>query len=252
MATSNAIHRTFYIKWGESIGTAFAIDHASKQYLVTAYHVVKGIEPGDAIEIRYQRKWESLPVSIVGIEKGGIDVAVFACQVRLAPSHPLVASNKGLQLGQQVSFLGFPFGWDGGGEHLNRGYPLPFVKAGIVSMLDSRDVPYTYLDAHGNRGFSGGPVVFSPNGQPGKELRVAGIISRLPPYPDWAWSQIIDSEGKPITDATGEPIAYIRENPGIVVVIPIGHAVALIDANPIGFQLPAEEKSQAGGQVLQK
>ena len=240
LAMSNVLHRTFHIKWGTSTGTAFAIDHASKQYLVTARHVVKGIKSGNVINLFHEEKWKDLPVNVVGIGKGEIDVAVLACSVQLASPLPLIASGGGLVLGQLVSFFGYPFGWDGGGEQINRGIPLPFVKAGIVSMLSQGDMPYTYLDAYGNKGFSGGPVVFSPKGQPGNPLHVAGIISRIPPYPDWAWSQIVDRKGKPVTDPEGEPIAYIIENPGIVAIIPIRYVVELIDANPIGFPLPAE------------
>lgn len=53
----------------------------------------------------------------------------------------------------------------------------------------------------------------------------------------------MDPAGKPFTKAEGEPIGYVQENPGIVVAIGIRHAVELIDANPIGFQLPADEGS---------
>ena len=37
---------------------------------------------------------EDLPVEVVGIGTGVIDVAVLACPIRLAPAHPLMASNK--------------------------------------------------------------------------------------------------------------------------------------------------------------
>ena len=42
MITTNVFSRVFHIAWRDSTGTAFAIDHASKRYLVTARHVVKG------------------------------------------------------------------------------------------------------------------------------------------------------------------------------------------------------------------
>ena len=244
LITSNVIHRTFHIGWRDSIGTAFAIDRASKQYLVTARHVVKEIKSGDAIKLFHEGKWKDLPVDVVGIGKGRTDVAVLACSVRLSSPLPLIASSADLAYGQPVSFLGYPFGWDVGGEQINRGVPLPFVKAGVVSAMESGDVFRIFLDAHGNKGFSGGPVVFVPNGHPRNELRVAGIISSLPPYPQWAWQPIVDRNGKPLTNSAGEPIGYVKENPGIVIAIGIRHAVELIDANPIGFQLPADEGSR--------
>lgn len=242
LITSNVIHRTFHIGWRDSIGTAFAIDRASKQYLVTARHVVKEIKSGDAIKLFHEGKWKDLPVDVVGIGKGEIDVAVLACSVRLSLALSLVASAGDIVYGQQVFFLGYPFGWDGGGEQMNRGVPLPFVKAGIVSAIGSGDVTKIYLDAHGNKGFSGGPVVFVPNGRPRNEWRVAGIISYYP-QPRSSWQPIVDRNGNSLTNPAGEPIGYVQENPGIVVAIGIKHALELIDANPIGFQLPDDEGS---------
>ena len=215
--------------------------HVSKQYLVTARHVVEGIESGNAIKIHHEREWKDLPVKVVGIGKGKIDVAVLACSVQLSPPLPLIASDKDMMLGQSASFLGFPFGWEGGGEQVNRGFPLPLVKAGIVSMLSIGDMPTFYLDGHNNKGFSGGPVVFFPNGQRGNRLHVAGVVSHYPvPKSHKSWTPAVDRKGEPSTNPGGEPIGYVQENSGIVGAIPIRYVVELIDANPIGFPLPAE------------
>ena len=238
MITNNIIYRTFHIQWNGDTGTGFTIDHGSKQYLVTARHVVDGIDSGNAIKIFHDNKWKDLVVNIVGIGKGDVDVAVLACSVRLSPLHPLVASSAALTYGQQVFFLGYPFGWDAGSEQINRGVPLPFVKAGIISAMVYGDASRLYLDAHGNRGFSGGPVVFVPHGQPKNELRVAGIVSY---YPIPQLLPIVDRGGTVITDQESKPIGYVTENPGFVVAIDIRHALELIDANPIGFELPAED-----------
>ena len=114
LITSNVIHRTFHIGWGDFTGTAFAIDHASKQYLVTARHVVDGIASGNVIKLLHEREWKDLTVNVVGIGRGEVDVAVLACSVRLSSPLPLVASSADLAYGQSVSFLGYPFGWDVG------------------------------------------------------------------------------------------------------------------------------------------
>ena len=94
--------------------------------------------------------------------KADVDVAVLSCPTQLAPMHPLAASADGLAYGQPVYFLGFPFGWDGGAENINRDFPMPFVKGGDCQR-HHRQVTLRrfYIDAHGNKGFSGGPVVFS-------------------------------------------------------------------------------------------
>lgn len=250
IVTTNVIQRTFHIRWDNptdtdsKTGTGFTIDHDSRQYLITARHVVPGIRSGDTIKILHDKEWKDLVVNVVGIGKGDIDVAVLACSIPLSPSFSLVASTKDLTLGQQISFLGYPFRLDGGGESINRGFPLPLVKAGVVSALETgKDQPLILLDAHGNKGFSGGPVVFAPNGRRAGGLRVAGIISRL--HPSWRslWQPIVNDEGEPILDQEGNPIGYV-ENPGIVAAIGIRHALELIDANPIGFPLPADKDSQ--------
>src|SRR5712691_1662146 len=40
LITANFIHRTFRIRCGPSIGTAFTVDIDGRQYLVTARHVI--------------------------------------------------------------------------------------------------------------------------------------------------------------------------------------------------------------------
>ena len=246
MVTSNAIHRTFSLKWNGATGTGFTIDRESRQYLITARHVVSGIESGDTIHIYHDGTWKDLVVHVVGIGNGEVDVTVLSCPVRLSPSHPLIPTSIGIVVGQSISFLGFPFGWGtsewgGGGEDINRGFPLPFIKAGIVSALGLGGVSRIYLDAHGNQGFSGGPVVFYPGEQRQGNIHVAGIISF---YPVPQLLPLVDREGKPFTNSDGNPVGYVKENPGIVVAIDIKHAAELIDANPIGFQLPAAEDAE--------
>ena len=236
--TANVIHRTFHIKYQEGTGTGFVIDHGSKEYLVTARHVVEGIESGESIQVFQDNQWKNLVVRVVGIGKDNIDIAVLAYSVSLSPLIPLVASKSGVAFGQSVAFLGYPFGWDSGYEGMNRGIPFPFVKAGILSAVLPGDVSLLILDAHGNKGFSGGPVVFYPDEQRTNGLRVAGIIAGYP-TPEQSWQPIVDHEGKEIMDQKGKPIGYIRENPGIVVATDIKHALELIDANPIGLPLPA-------------
>ena len=140
--------------------------------------------------------------------------------------YPLEPTTDGLYYGQQACFPGFPFGWDGGGAYINHGLPLPFVKAGIISAFATDGpVKRIYLDAHVNKGFSGGPVVFSPDDR--KVLRVAGVVVGYP------------KRFQPVVDDHGNTVALAQENPGLVLAISIHHVVALIDANQIGFALPS-------------
>ena len=232
--TSNVLSRVFHIGWGDSNGTAFAIDYASKQYLVTARHIVEGIDFGDSIRVFHEEQWKNLVVDVVGIGEGDADVAVLSCPIRISPSLDLAVSQANLIYGQQVFFLGYPYGMDSGGEKINRGLPLPFVKSGIVSALSFGDVSKIYLDAHVNPGFSGGPVVFVPIGGSATDLRVAGVVASYPA----SLQPVVDQNRNKITDPEGKPAElYVQENPGIVVAIGIRHVIQLIKANPIGFPL---------------
>ena len=96
MVLTQVFLRTFHIAWGNFTGTAFAIDRDGKQYLVTARHVVKGIESGDTIKISNKQKWHEIAVNVVGIGKGDVDVTVLACPLLLAaPDLTLIASMGG-------------------------------------------------------------------------------------------------------------------------------------------------------------
>ena len=239
MITSNVIRRTFHVRYGTKAGTAFAIDRGNRQYLLTARHVVPDIVDDDILHIFHEKQWKAFTVTVVGIGEGGIDVAVLACPVRLAPSLPLEASVAGFTYGQDVYFLGFPFGWDAGGEDINLNFPLPFVKAGIASAITFNDPAHFYIDAHGNPGFSGGPVVFKNPQGGSNEFKVAGVVSNAPTP---RRTPVVNSAGKPVGTSGGDG-AFIAENQGFVVAMGIRHATEIIDANPVGFELPEDEAS---------
>lgn len=230
--------RTFHISWGNTTGTAFAIDRDGKQYLTTAQHVVDGIKSGDKIKISWKQKWHDIAVDVVGKGEGDVDVAVLACPLLLAASKlTLMASLDGLAYGQEVMFLGFPFGWDSRASVQGTHFPIPFVKAAIVSAITAESPRSIYIDGHGNKGFSGGPVVFFKNEKGKKIYYVAGVVSN---YPLPRLEPIRNKDGKIIINDHGEPAAYFAENPGFVVAHHIDYATDLIDLNPIGFPLPSE------------
>ena len=239
MITTNVIHRTFHIRYGKLTGTAFAIDRDDRQYLITARHVVRGIAPGDTVELFHERRWKNIAVDVVGVGSDDIDVAVLACPIQMAPPHTLEASSAGLIYSQPVYFLGFPFGWDSGMDNINRDLPVPFVKAGVLSAMIAGNKSRIYIDAHGNKGFSGGPVVFVPNGGPTNEFWVAGIVAEAPRP---RLEAVVDRSGKPILDKDGRPVAHFAENQGFVMAFNIRHATDLIEANPVGFPLTTEQE----------
>ena len=234
MITSSLLQRTLHIRHGNGSGTSFVIDRGKRQYMVTARHVVKGITTGDSISIFHERQWKQIIIELVGIGVGAPDIAVVAAPVQLAPAQTIEVSAGGLSYAETVHFLGFPFGWDGGGEDVNEDYPLPFVKAGIVSGVTHTDATRIYIDAHGNPGFSGGPVTFSMDSGPESEPHIAGVVAEAPRP---RLRPVVDKSGKSLVDNNGEPIAHFAENQGFVVAFGINHVTDLIDKNPIGFRL---------------
>lgn len=173
MITTNVLQRTFQISYGKDMGTGFTIDIDDKQYLVTARHVVSGIQQEDTIRIFHDHTWKNLKVETAWISQSKEDIAILIPEVQLSPNHPLEPSSGGLILGQDVYFCGYPYGLKMEvGYEFNRGFPLPLVKRGTVSSMAPGPL---LIDGINNPGFSGGPVVFSEPGS--KEFKVAGVIS---------------------------------------------------------------------------
>ena len=225
MVPSNALTRTFRIKYGQSYGTCFTVDIDNRQYIVTAKHVANGISPSASIEIFHTNQWHRVDTSLVGEARGEIDVTVLAIPLQLSPTHPLPASDEDIYFGQDIYFLGFPYNLFTDLGEINRNFPIPFIKKGIVSSITSANdgVRRYFLDGHNNPGFSGGPVVFAPPGQ--QSYRVAAVISgyRYENEPIYAGDQATQ-------------LAYLY-NTGIIIAYGIQHAVDLIHMNPIGFDL---------------
>lgn len=100
------------------------------------------------------------------------DISIFTITETL-PTHPLPSSDDGITYGQDLYFLGFPYGMSSDIGELNGNFPLPFVRKGILSILHFNQPGRPFIiDGHNNPGFSGGPVVFKR----GNDFQVAGVI----------------------------------------------------------------------------
>lgn len=224
LVTSNALQRTFAIRFGETHGTAFTIDLANRQYVVTARHVVEGIMPGTELHFLNAGKWLPLPMNVVGHGAGQIDVSVLAAPLKVSPTLPLNPTAEGLSVSDNVYFLGFPYGMHTDVKELNANFPVPFVKRATVSSMTTIEGGgfVHFLDGYNNPGFSGGPVVFMTSGD---NPQVVSVISgfRFAQEP-------VFKDGQP-TDLT------YRYNTGIIIAYDILHVRDLIESNPIGFDL---------------
>lgn len=225
LPTTNILQRTFLIRCGETIGTCFTIDVHNRQYIITARHVGASISGPSTVKLQHEGVWKDLAVRLVGHGLEEVDVTVLATDLQLSPTHPLPAGLEGISLGQDVLFLGFPYGLTNEAGQINRNFPLPLVKHGIVSAMLLKEVKTILLDGHNNPGFSGGPVVCEVMKGQSKELTVIGVISGYRHEPKAIYQDRIVTTLK------------YYENTGIVIVFGIEHALDLIKKNPIGFNL---------------
>ena len=158
--TSNVFQRTFNIRLGETegTGTCFTIDVDERRYLVTAKHVIGGTEP-EVVELKHDGKWKPVPVKLVGHASKEADISVLAPAYTFGGRGQLEIGE--IHVGEDLYFLGYPFGLSTDGSKINYGLPLPLVKKAILSGMGENGL--MYLDGHNNPGFSGGPVVSTNN-----------------------------------------------------------------------------------------
>ena len=221
MLTSNIIHRVLFIKFGNSTASAFTIEYEGKQYLVSAQHVFDACAtPVTSIEVYIDDGWRMLDVTPIALSSTGADIAVFGIPNQITPALPTPASSKGAVFGQDAYFLGFPFQLNWGKKDFNYLKPFPIAKKGVFASLPGKQF---FLDAINNQGFSGGPVVFKPQGT--NTFSIAGVISAYR-------TREVDvlHQGA----ATG---LKIKENTGLTVCYDIYCAIEAIKRNPVGAKV---------------
>ena len=222
MITANVIHRVFRMRYGDRRGTAFTLDVESRQYLVTAKHLVHDMPRDTDIGLFGNSEWHPLTVKLVGHCRDGVDISILSPSSRLTPPNlHLDANSDGAIYGQDVYFLGFPYDYVSRIAFTDRGYPLPFVKKATLSLFDKE---LFLLDGQNNPGFSGGPVVFQSINE-GNRLKVAAVISGYRAVHEPVFL------GEEQT-----PLAY-RYNTGIIVSYSINEALAVVAASPTGLVL---------------
>ena len=226
--TSNVLYRVLRIRTATSTGSAFTIEVDGKQYVITARHLLNGFGSQGEVELWIGGRWTKVGVRALYPSKPDVDIAALDLGRPVTITFPLEPSSGGLTLGQQVYFLGYPYGLgtsraapapQGFGE-------LPFLKGGIVSAVDDRDpeASILYLDGQNNPGFSGGPIVFWH--APSHSFRVAGVVRG---YRNEALP-VLKRESLDNPDARAYNDLYTRSNSGIVIGYDIRHIVDAIRA----------------------
>lgn len=223
MISANVIQRTFHIKYNNSTGTCFVIDIDNKQYFVTAKHVIQKLNGTETIEVFYQSQWQKVDAILVGHSLHS-DISVISIPSLRNNSDNVIAESEQIFYGQDIYFLGFPYGLQSDVGALNNHLPLPFVKKGIVSnFLFESPRKILLLDGLNNKGFSGGPVIYK--NMYDNSLRIAAIISGYR-------YEIVSAEHQ-----NNEIDIQVKANTGIIISYGIEAAIELIKANPIGLQL---------------
>ena len=193
--------------------------------MVTARHLVQDIRSNDAIQIQHAHTWKRLSTTVAWMSESEEDIAILAPCVQISPAHPLIPTTAGLVLGQDAYFCGFPFGLRFEAGELNREFPIPFVKRGVISAFGSRDDCATriYVDGLNNPGFSGAPLVFSDLKT--QELKVAGVMSGYRPVYE------------PVL-LKGEQVGLeSRGNTGIAIAYDLRNGVEHVTHNPTGVRV---------------
>jgi S1-C subfamily serine protease len=213
--TSNVLYRVLKLRTPASTGSAFTIEVDGKQYLITARHLLNGYGSEGEIELWTGGRWSKVRARILYPSREVVDIAALDLGRPVTVTFPLEPSSGGLTLGQQVYFLGYPYGL---GTSTSAPAPpgfgeLPFLKSGIVSAMDDRDpeAGILYLDGQNNPGFSGGPIVFWHAASRG--FRVAGVVRgyRNEALPVLKRQNLDDPGARAYNDL------YTRSNSGIVI-----------------------------------
>jgi hypothetical protein len=180
------------------------------------------------IGIFYDGDWRALTVTLVGAAAGDADVVVLAaCQI-LSPSFEMPVGKLGVTMGQDVYFLGFPFGLSTEAGNINRNLPLPLVKKACLSgRAGTKEHGIWLLDGFNNPGFSGGPVVARlPCSDLRSPLHLIAVIS--------GYRFQVD----PVYDGDKQLPISARSNTGIIISYDANIIPVIVEGNPIGPELP--------------
>jgi S1-C subfamily serine protease len=175
--TANVLKRSIRIGVNGGSATAFTIEVDSRHYLITAKHVVATAKENATVKLWLDgAQIADADVTVLRCADP-IDIAVLVPKKILTVTQALPADSGGMQLGQDVYFVGFPYG----DPNFNTITPalenIGFVRKAIWSSQQIVDGAITmYFDGRNNEGFSGSPIVFLEDGKP-RNFKVAGVIS---------------------------------------------------------------------------
>jgi hypothetical protein len=242
--TNNIMFKTLMIKTKTETGTMFSIEVDGREYWLTAKHILTGRQSGPAGEIGEKTasldvldpigdsiKWNPTRFTVIDPGKD-IDIVVLVPGAKLQdiglPS--LKVSSGDFGMGQECSFLGFPFAgtWTATFSNSTR-YKMPFIKHCYISGIIRQPTAILILDGINNPGFSGGPVLYHT----GADQVVIGVIAGYRHEPTEVYS--LEMPSTPTAMQTTKK-NVVNQNTGIIFAFAADAAVEAIRKNAIGPQ----------------
>ena len=228
----------FRFQYGNRAGTCFALEADGRQYIITARHLVQGIRDHDSVRVFLGQRWQEIKVKAIFPRNPKTDIVALFSNRNVAPRRGISTAEAALPIGQELYFLGFPFGLSTQiDEPLAR--PIPFVNRAFLSAVDSRFGAgnVLYLDGHNNPGFSGGPVIARSHDEK-QPLQIVGVLS----------AYRVQLNRETITEKTDtysgaiekKSRRFVQENSGILVAYHISEIIKAIRLNPTGLPMAAE------------
>jgi len=253
--TNNILFRTVMIRSKFEAGTMFSIEVDDHEYWLTAKHILTGLKTLPAGEVSEKNvsldvlnpvgdaiTWSTFQFAVIDPGKD-IDIVVLVPTMKLldVSVRSLKVYTDNIGLGQECSFLGFPYTSAWTATFSNSGqYKMPFIKhcyiSGIITTAANAHI--LVLDGINNPGFSGGPVLFHT----GPDQVVLGVISGYRNEPGEVHSIEIPELPTAVQAPDNKKPKYTKKdvvdlNTGIIIAFMADAAIDAIKKNPIGREV---------------
>lgn len=220
--TGRYLEPTLRIRYAHGPATGILIRVAGKTYVVTAAHVVAGMQDGENIEFRIDDGWGVLPVQRARFSPDNDLVVLGPLKVdgELGLSEEYISSE--MVVGSAAAYCGFPLDLEGTPPPGHR-WPIPIVKSAVYSGQVRQGTAIIQLfDTVNNQGFSGGPVFVNDGTASPKLSAIVSAYRFDRPIPVMRR----DENG----DFVEDPDHFVRPNSGFMMAVSIGRALDLVRA----------------------
>jgi hypothetical protein len=124
------LSRVFQIRYGNVSGSSFVIDVDSKQYIITARHILPKAKDGDSAELYISGNWHPLIIKLIYPKDDKIDIVALAADHLIAPKMPINIGKR------YICWAGCLFSWISLLVLLSKDDPttllVPFIKGNPI------------------------------------------------------------------------------------------------------------------------